>query len=41
MARERNVALVLDETYNAFLPGGAPPHDLFADPAWSDSYNFV
>jgi len=38
LARERNVALVLDETYNAFLPGGAPPHDLFADPAWSDHF---
>jgi len=38
LARERNVALVLDETYNAFLPGGAAPHDLFADPAWSDHF---
>ncbi|HEY7746197.1 MAG TPA: aminotransferase, partial [Desulfuromonadales bacterium] len=38
LARQRNVALVLDETYNAFLPGGAAPHDLFADPAWSDYF---
>jgi hypothetical protein len=38
LARQRNVALVLDETYNAFLPGGAVPHDLFADPAWSDHF---
>jgi hypothetical protein len=38
LARERRVALVLDETYNAFLPGGAAPHDLFADPAWGDHF---
>jgi hypothetical protein len=38
VARRRNVALVLDETYNAFLPGGAAPHDLFLDPAWRDHF---
>jgi hypothetical protein len=37
LARARNIALVLDETYNAFVPGG-PPHDLFADPAWRDHF---
>lgn len=34
LARDRRLALVLDETYNAFLP--APPHRLFADPQWDD-----
>jgi aspartate/methionine/tyrosine aminotransferase len=34
LARERNVALILDETYRDFvLPG--PPHDLFAFPTQS------
>ena len=32
LARERRIALVLDETYNAFADE-APPHRLFADPA--------
>ena len=36
LARERNIALVLDETYNAFIPGGLPPHALFNDPFWGD-----
>lgn len=36
LCRQRGVALVLDETYNAFIPGGARPHDLFADPDWGD-----
>lgn len=34
LARARGIALVLDETYNAFID--APPHDLFRDPAWGD-----
>ncbi len=34
LARERGIALVLDETYNAFIE--APPHDLFGDPSWGD-----
>lgn len=37
LARERGIALVLDETYNAFIPGGERPHDLFADPQWGDA----
>lgn len=37
LACSRNLALVLDETYNAFLPGG-PPHELFRDPNWSDHF---
>ena len=32
LARQKRIALVLDETYNGFLE--APPHDLFADPDW-------
>lgn len=38
LAREKRIALVLDETYNAFLPGGPAAHDLFADPSWSDYF---
>ncbi len=38
LARQKNIALVLDETYNAFIPGGPVPHELFADAAWSDHY---
>lgn len=38
LARSRTLALVLDETYNAFLPGNARPHELFADPDWSDHF---
>jgi aspartate/methionine/tyrosine aminotransferase len=38
LARARNLALVLDETYNAFLPGNARPHELFADQDWSDHF---
>jgi len=34
LAREFGIALVLDETYNAFIE--APPHDLFSDPNWGD-----
>ena len=34
LAASRGIALVLDETYADFLPAGAPPHDLFADPDW-------
>jgi len=38
LAREKDIALVLDETYNAFLPGGGAPHDLFADAQWRDHF---
>lgn len=34
LASEHGIALVLDETYNAFIE--APPHDLFGDARWSD-----
>ncbi len=33
---ERKIALVLDETYNAFADG--VPHSLFADPKWSETF---
>jgi aspartate/methionine/tyrosine aminotransferase len=36
LARRRGIALVLDETYHAFIPEGARPHDLFGDPAWGN-----
>lgn len=36
LARKRQIALVLDETYNAFVDG--PPHDLFADPDWQEHF---
>jgi aspartate/methionine/tyrosine aminotransferase len=34
LARERGIALVLDETYRDFLPTDAAPHDLFRDAEW-------
>ena len=36
LARERGIALILDETYRSFRDTGAPAHDLFADPDWGD-----
>lgn len=36
VARRHNIALILDETYNEFIPGGLCPHELFSDPAWGD-----
>ena len=37
LARAHGLALVLDETYRDFLPGDAPPHDLFARPDWDET----
>lgn len=34
LVRRFDIALLLDETYNAFLAPGAPPHRLFAEPDW-------
>ena len=34
LARERDIALVLDETYKDFMPAGAAPHGLFKRPDW-------
>jgi len=36
LAQRHNLALILDETYNAFVEGA--PHTLFSDPAWRDSF---
>ena len=36
LARQHGIALLLDETYNEFIPGGARPHDLFVQPSWGD-----
>jgi len=36
LARRHDIALVLDETYNAFVEGA--PHALFADPAWREHF---
>ncbi len=38
LVRNHNIALVLDETYGDFIPGGAPPHGLFARPDWSGNF---
>jgi aspartate/methionine/tyrosine aminotransferase len=38
LARERDIALVLDETYKDFMPGTAPPHDLFTRADWRDVF---
>jgi len=34
LAQRHGIALILDETYKDFIPGGARPHELFSDPAW-------
>jgi aspartate/methionine/tyrosine aminotransferase len=38
VAQRHNIALVLDETYNEFIPGGVRPHDLFQDPEWGNHF---
>jgi aspartate/methionine/tyrosine aminotransferase len=38
LARRYSIALILDETYNEFIPGGVRPHELFSDPAWGDHF---
>ncbi len=37
LARERGLALILDETYRDFDSRPFPPHNLFADPDWADT----
>ncbi len=37
LARARGLALILDETYRDFDSRTGAPHDLFADPDWSDT----
>ncbi len=36
LARDRGIALIVDETYRSFVPGGRP-HRLFDDPDWRDT----
>lgn len=36
LAREHDIALVLDETYRGFRDTAAPPHDLFAGERWGE-----
>jgi aspartate/methionine/tyrosine aminotransferase len=38
LARRHKIALILDETYNEFIPGGIRPHDLFTRPEWGDHF---
>jgi len=38
LAREYGIALVVDETYNAFLPEDAAPHALFNASDWRDNF---
>lgn len=37
LARERGIALVIDETYKDFLAAGGAPHRLFQDPDWPEN----
>lgn len=37
LARANGLALILDETYRDFDSRPSAPHDLFSDPAWSDT----
>lgn len=37
LARERGIALVLDETYRDFLPPGSVPHHLFSRSDWGET----
>jgi aspartate/methionine/tyrosine aminotransferase len=36
LAARRGIALVLDETYADFIPGGVRPHELFTRQGWGD-----
>jgi aspartate/methionine/tyrosine aminotransferase len=38
LARQRGIALILDETYNEFIPGGIRPHELFTRPDWGGHF---
>lgn len=38
LAREHSIALVLDETYKDFRSTAGPPHTLFQDPNWQDTF---
>ncbi len=36
-ARERDIALIVDETYRNYRRTEAPPHSLYDDPEWADT----
>ncbi len=38
LAKEHDIALVVDETYNAFLAAGEVPHALFAETDWQQHF---
>lgn len=38
LSREKNIALILDETYKDFRSDPAPPHDLFQRAGWRDTF---
>jgi len=38
LARERGIALIIDETYRDFIAIDDLPHDLFADADWRDTF---
>lgn len=38
LARDRGIALIVDETYRDFDSRPGPPHDLFTDPDWGRSF---
>jgi len=38
LARRRNIALILDETYNEFIPEGRCPHELFSRTGWGEHF---
>lgn len=38
LARDKGIALIVDETYRDFDSRTGAPHDLFADPAWPDTF---
>lgn len=37
VARDRGIALILDETYRDFISGGAAPHACFTDTRWGET----
>lgn len=38
LAQARGIALIIDETYKDFRPAPAPPHGLFAQPSWEQTF---
>ena len=38
LARDRGIALIVDETYRDYHSADGPPHDLFAQPSWPENF---